>query len=162
MKKLSRRGLFLILCTTFLFMACGTEGTLNSSGEGSSALIVGTWISDEDTVISVFDFNADNTVEMRFAYPEYDLYVVQRGTWSTDEEQMQMTITITENIASDDWDIDDDVESVEIHYRFSGSNLIFSLSDVAKDAYDADIDAYDLTSAPEGTVPVDDFWDYFE
>ena len=162
MKQLSRVGLFLILCTTFLFMACGTEGTSSPSGEGSSAWIVGTWISDDDTVVSVFDFNADNTVEMRFAYPDDDLYVVERGTWSADEVEMQMAITITEGIANDDWEIEYDSDSVVIDYRFSGSHLILSQSDAAEDTYDADIDTYDLTPASEGTVPVDGFWGYFD
>ena len=143
-------------------MACGTEGTSSPSGEGSSAWIVGTWISDDDTVVSVFDFNADNTVEMRFAYPDDDLYVVERGTWSADEVEMQMAITITEGIANDDWEIEYDSDSVVIDYRFSGSHLILSLSDAAEDTYDADIDTYDLTPASEGTVPVDGFWGYFD
>lgn len=155
MKRLSGLFLFLVLCSTLLFTACGSGGSSALDGEGSSALVVGTWISDEDTVISVFDFNADNTVEMRFAYPDDDLYVVERGTWSADEAQMQMTIVITEDIANDDWEIESDSDDVVIDYRFSGSHLMLSPSGVVGNTYD-------LIPASEGTLPVEGFWDYFD
>ncbi len=156
MKKLSGLFSFLVLCSTLLFTACGSGGSSSAlTGEGSSAWIVGTWISDEDTVISVFDFNADNTMEMRFAYPDDDLYVVQRGTWSADEAQMQMTIAITEDIVSEGWEIESDPDNVVVDYRFSGSHLILSQSDAPENFYD-------LIPASEGTLPVEGFWDYFD